>query len=243
MASHMKDSHHEDDQRELSFGMVFELEEIAFQGRRILYEASSRVLNQKKVKLTPNLFCRYCLDRSLGAGLTRLIGALNKKMSVEKLTAEVKKQYIEFLAKASLVPDAMLGAILTEARKQNVAVGALTSLPEDSALPVMSRLKLDKSVKLLVVREGSDSFPTRNCWLDLARMLALEPRRCLALTSCAASCNSALAANMRCVVIPDEFTAFQDFGGADLVVAGAEKLSAKKLFDMLHTRTCSFRQG
>jgi hypothetical protein len=36
----------------------------------------------------------------------------------------------------------------------------------------------------------------------------------------AVACRSALKAGMRCVGVPDEFTASEDFSGADSVVSG-----------------------
>lgn len=240
MAKKTEDVHDTTDQKPVSFGVVFELEELAFPGRRMIFETLSSVLKEKKIQLTPVLFSRYCLRRSVDQNLTALLNALDKrKLSVEKLTKAVNEQFNRSLAKASLAVDPFLGTILSEAKKEDAVTGALSALPSESALSVMTRLGLDESVELQVFQNTSENFPTPDCWLNLAKTLGLHPRQCVALVTCATSCRSALAAGMRCVAIPDEFTVFQDFGGADIFVEGGEKLGLKKLMSLLHT--CSFR--
>ncbi len=224
----------------LPIGIVFDLEEIAFQKRRMIYEALSHVLGKKKIKMTTQLYSRYCLTHSLDQGIEMLLNKFdNKKVSKEELTTEVNKQVKQSLAKSSLSIEPVLGAILKEAQAQNIIVGAWSVLPKESALSIMDRLKLNDFVKLHVVETQSKHFPTPGYWLRLAKMLELHSSSCLAFTTCAASCRSALAAGMRCVVIPDEFTLFQNFSGADIVVEGSEKLSLKKILPLMHV--CSFR--
>ena len=54
--------------------------------------------------------------------------------------------------------------------------------------------------------------------------------KALAIATSATSCRSALTSGCRVVVVPDEFTSFQDFGGARII---AEKLEDLNLDDAL----------
>ncbi len=42
------------------------------------------------------------------------------------------------------------------------------------------------------------------------------------------ACKSAMSADLRCVAVPDSFTAFQDFSGADLILESLEPSSARE---------------
>ena len=72
-------------------------------------------------------------------------------------------------------------------------------------------------------------YPTAETWSKLAHHCGLAPRRCVALVSSAGACRAALAAGMRCIGVPDEFTAYQYFGGADFLV---NKLDERVLRDV-----------
>ena len=230
----------ETDQKQATMGIVFKLEGVAFHGRRMMYEAIQQVLKEKKIELSPILFSRYCSQHPLDQGLAMLLKAVGKqKMSSEKLVAAANERFSHSLTDQSLELDKNVENLISEAEKENTVVGAVSALPEECASKLMSRFGLSEFVKLELFENTSHIFPTKNCWLHLAKTLGASPHQCVALVTSALSCQSALAAGMRCAVMPDEFTAFQDFGGADLVIEDNEKFDVKKLMALLHT--CSFR--
>ncbi len=47
------------------------------------------------------------------------------------------------------------------------------------------------------------------------------------------SAKAALSAGMRCVVVPDEFTVFQDFSGADVILDLESEFDPDELLNML----------
>jgi beta-phosphoglucomutase-like phosphatase (HAD superfamily) len=49
------------------------------------------------------------------------------------------------------------------------------------------------------------------------------------LVSSNTACKAALAAGLRAVAIPDDFTAHQDFGGADIIVDSASDIDAGEI--------------
>ena len=74
---------------------------------------------------------------------------------------------------------------------------------------------------------------------DVFKAIGVPACRCVAVVESAVACNAALEAGLRCVVAPDEFTAYQDFGGADQVVEDLKDVHAKDLQALLHS--CAFR--
>ena len=44
-----------------------------------------------------------------------------------------------------------------------------------------------------------------------------------------AACKSAMSADLRCVAVPDDFTSFQDYSGADLILGSLDEMSAREI--------------
>jgi len=216
------------------------LENMMCSGRRLMYEAMEHVLKGKDIELTPALFSRFALHPVMVKNLEGLLAAVGKKkVSVDKMAQDIYEQYSRNLKKSSVRLNANVEALLTDAAKAKVQTGALSFLPLDMAQELASRFGLKESLVVHGVANNSKAHPTADEWLKLTKAINLPAHRCLALTTAASSCKSALVAGMRCVVWPDAFTANQDFGGADLVIEDPQELRFKNIMALLHP--CSFR--
>lgn len=223
----------------LSRGLVLELECLALPGRRFMYESLSRILKEKDLALTPALYARFLAASSWEKGLEALLAALGKKkLSAEKLAAELAEQFTRSAQKSRLPLDAALADLLADAAKADMALGAITFLPDAVAQDLLERFGLKNLIlQVMALR----SRPLIEAWLKLAQAMKLPPYRCVALCTDAASCRAALAAGMRCAVIPDEYNVHQDFGGADVVASGLKEIRVKELLDLLSP--CQFRRS
>jgi hypothetical protein len=47
------------------------------------------------------------------------------------------------------------------------------------------------------------------------------------------ACKTALSAGMRCVVVPNNFTEFEDFGGSDYVLDSLDGGVLEEVFDLM----------
>jgi beta-phosphoglucomutase-like phosphatase (HAD superfamily) len=77
----------------------------------------------------------------------------------------------------------------------------------------------------------SKVFPSADIWLKTAKAMNIKSRRCLAVGGNMAACKSAMSADLRCLAVPDDFTSFQDYSGADLVLENPDEMSAKDILD------------
>lgn len=212
-------------------GLVLELEFMLFPGRQLMFDAFSSVLKQNQISLDQTLFSRYCLRRTIEKSLSGLLPALGKKgLATENITAKIKRQFESSLDVTSTLPTPGLPALLKKAAEKNIKIGLLSFLPQENANQLMARLSLDQQVCLQVMKKEADDLPTPDGWLSLLKVLKVVPRCAVALVDGAMACKSALAVGMRCVVFPDRFTAWQDFGGADIVT---ENISDLKLDDIV----------
>jgi len=225
-----------------SIGLVLELEFMLFPGRQLTYEAFRSVLKTSQISLEQADFSRYCLQRSTEKSLSGLLAALGKKrLTVEPIAAKIKKQVESSLNDSSCQPVPGLMALLKKASDNNIKVGLLSFLPDDNARQLMERVPLNQSaVCLHVMKKEADDLPTPDSWLSLLKsMAAVTPRCAIALVDGATACKSALAVGMCCGVVPDCFTAWQEFTGADFVAENAADLKLNEisaLFSTAHFR-------
>lgn len=224
----------------VSTGIVFELEKMAILGQRLLFEVCQKVLKDKQVALTPVLWSRFGLAANLEQGLGRFLATLDKKsLAADKLAGVIREGFYRELAKPAVKLNGALNSLLTEAAKLNIKIGALSFLPDEKAQALLVHLGLQERVKLRVVKKDAINVPTPDCWLMTCKAINVPARRCVAVVESAVASNAALEASLHCVVVPDEFTAYQDFGGADQVLEDLKDVHAKDLQALLHS--CAFR--
>ncbi len=221
-------------------GLVLELERTAVPGQRLLFDACQKALKSPGIALTPILYSRFLLEGSLADGLKRL-GAFcgHPDLDAGTLAEQAQSRMLEELAKPSVRLDPALSELLADAAKHGLAIGALSFLPAEAARALLERLGLqDRLVLHGAAKSDSDGIGP-DCWLAAAKAMGVLATRCVALATGAAACRTALEAGMRTVVIPDEWTAHQDFGGADLVLDDLKALRVKDIQALLHG--CAFR--
>jgi len=218
-------------------GLVLELEFMLFPGRQLTYKAFNSVLKDHQVVLDQAAFSRYCLQRSTGKSLPGLLAALGKKgLATETVAAKIKKQFESSLDDSSCQPAPGLMTLLKKASDNNIKVGLLSFLPEDNARQLMERVPLNQSLTCLhVMKKEAHDLPTPDSWLSLLKSMEVVPRCAIALVDGATACKSALAVGMCCGVIPDCFTAWQEFTGADFVAENAADLKLNEITALLAT--------
>ena len=224
----------------VSTGLLFELEKIAVPGQRLLFEACRKVLKDKQIALTPVLWSQYGLAAPLAQELGRLFAKMDKKsLAADKLAQEIQDIFVREITRPAVKLNAVLNALLTEVAAHNIKIGALSFLPAEQAQALLAHLGLQERVCLQVMQKADVVAPTPDCWLMTCKAIGIPAYRCVVLAENAVACHAALEAGMRCIAIPDEFTAFQDFGGADRVVEDLKELHFKDLQALLHS--CAFR--
>ena len=87
-------------------------------------------------------------------------------------------------------------------------------------------LELDKSdIDVIIPSEINDIFPKADDWLKMLKQANIEDKTIVAIVSSQLACKGALTAGASCVVVPDEYTEFQDFSGSMFIL---DNLSSEK---------------
>ena len=218
--------------------VLFMLEGLAGVGHKATFDVLTSILGEQGLKFTPVHMSRYCLHRHPELYLAELLEALDAgRQSAAGLMEDIKSGIeMQLSSKGQALPKG-LSAILKELKNQGVELAAVTALPEGPAKALSSHLGLEELGARLVIMESDPSdehdFPRADTWLKLAKNLKKNPLYCAVLAGDMATCKSALWAGMRCVVVPDSYAAFQDFGGADAVIDDIDEADTVEIVKLL----------
>jgi beta-phosphoglucomutase-like phosphatase (HAD superfamily) len=206
--------------------LIFELEYVAAKTRAVEFEALKSAMDTKGVELTPVMFSRSGMSPLHRAAVKDILTLAGKKSdAIEKAVAEVDRTVADYCEnKAEL--DEGLAKLIKATQARGIPVITFTALPKEMAKKLMARLGLDTlGVELIIPEEVKESFPRADDWLKMLKQCNKEHVTLVAVVSSQVACKGALTAGAACVVVPDEHTAFQDFGGAVMVL---EELAAEK---------------
>ena len=213
--------------------LIFELEYVAARTRAVEYESIKSAVSTKGVDLTPIMFSRSGMSPLHRTAITDVLLMAGKKAdAIEKAVAEVDKSVADYCENAAEL-DKGLEKLIKATQARNIPVLTFTALPKDLADKLMARLGLDAlGVELIVPEEVKDSFPRADDWLKMLKQCDKEHVTLVAVISSQVACKGALTAGAACVVVPDEYTVFQDFGGAVLVLDSLADEKPDTVLDM-----------
>lgn len=215
--------------------LLFELDNVALKGRELVFDVLSGILEEKGVKLSFGMFCQQCLYPPVKNYIPGILSSAGKnRLSSDKLASEVDDAVMMmFVDGNNKVPEEFTG-LLDSAIKAGAVLGAFSVFSEDNTAKIIDKTAL-KAKDVFVhcdSRDGKD-LPSSDTWLKLAKKMKVPPSCCVVVASSARSCKAALSAGMRCIVLADKFTSFQDFGGADWVTRAVDKDTVERVLGLL----------
>jgi beta-phosphoglucomutase-like phosphatase (HAD superfamily) len=213
--------------------LIFELEYVAAKTREVEFAALKSAMNTKGVELSPIAFSRSGMSPLHRTAVTDVLLQAGKKAdAIEKAVGEVDKTVAAYCENDAEL-DKGLAKLIKATQARNIPVIAFTALPEATAKKLMAKLGLDAmGVELLVPDEVKDSFPRADDWLKMLKQCNKERATLVAVVSSQVACKGALTAGAACIVVPDEFTVFQDFSGAKMVLDSLEDEKPDNILDL-----------
>ncbi len=204
------------------FAVLLEWETVALRARKGAFTLLERSLKKAGVEGFQRVtFCRtgqVLLPALLVPAVLRDLKADESLAS--KLTDEVEQGLQAYYSASGTALAPGIKEFVQRALDGNFAVGIVSLRPTEEVLALAERAGLDSGS--LVVFNGAEQagpdYPDAKTWMLAAKECGCLPRACVAVASSAKGCNGALTAAMRCIAVPDEFTDYQDFGGAEYVV-------------------------
>jgi beta-phosphoglucomutase-like phosphatase (HAD superfamily) len=223
----------EEKQTSTTHALIFELEYVAAKTRAIEFASLKSAAKTKGVELTSIAYSRSSMSPLHRAAVTDVLKRAGKKTdAIEKAVGEVNKTVAAYCENDAEL-DAGLEKLIKATQKRGIPVIAFTALPEAVANKLMAKLGLDAmGVELLIPEEVKDSFPRADDWLKMLKQCNKEHATLVAVVSSQVACKGALTAGAACIVVPDEFTVFQDFSGAKMVLENLADEKPNSILDL-----------
>jgi beta-phosphoglucomutase-like phosphatase (HAD superfamily) len=220
-------------QARATHALIFELEYVAARKRHVEYVSTKSAMKTKNVELTPVLFARAGMSPLSRPAIISILKLAGKKHdAIEKAVAEVDKAVAAYCENDAEL-DAGLAKLIKATQKRGIPVLTFTALPEAQAQKLMDKLGLtEMGVELIVPNEVKESFPRADSWLKMLKKCDKEDATLVAIVSSQIACKGALTAGAACIVVPDEYTEFQDFSGAKMVLESLNDVKPKELLDL-----------
>ncbi len=218
-----------------NIALLFELENICFQGRQVVFDVLKSMLADKDMELTPVQFSRCCVDTPVEVALPHLLELLERqRVSAEKMVPDILQGIRSSLTDNTPASPPALAGLLQKTLAAGYKLGAVSDLDAEAASQLYTRLGIgDVEDAALVTADTEMGTADAQAWKTAARTLGAVIPSCVVLTTSTRSAHAAVAAGMRCVVIPDCYTAFQDFGGTDRIIDTFDDAAGNDILDIL----------
>jgi len=215
------------------FALLFELENIVVEGRSAIFNVLNSILTEQGTELSQANFSRYCTCSVPSRYMADLLVTLGtKKLSADKTIEDLDSGLAMFYSSNDLALKDGVLAFLKAAKKRGVALGAVSGLPKEMAASVLKKTGLsDLEVEMVSFNGTAAASPRADTWMMMAKAMSIGTRQCVAIGSSSLACKAALSAGMRSVAIPDPFTDFQDFGGAEIIDGSLADINVSKVLN------------
>ena len=223
----------DEEQARATHALIFELEYVAAKKRQVEFTSTKSAVKTKGVELTPVLFSRSGMSPLSRAAITSVLKLAGKKHdAIEKAVTEVNKAVAAYCENDAEL-DKGLEKLIKAVQKQDIPVLTFTALPEAVANTLMNKLGLtEMGVELIIPDEVKDSFPRADSWLKMLKKCDKEDATLVAIVSSQIACKGALTAGAACIAVPDEYTVFQDYSGAKMVLESLSDVKPQEVLDL-----------
>ncbi|MBC8206335.1 MAG: hypothetical protein ISR85_02325 [Kiritimatiellales bacterium] len=214
--------------------LFFELETFAASGREAMFDALKKVMKSKELDVTQALFAKCGLTSRPAAAIQAMIDDSGRNLTTgDQLADQAETALKKFFADGAEL-NAALPALIKAAQAQGIEVVALSPWGEEQAAALMKKLGLDElGVELVALDCKEAVFPRADHWLRLLKQREQDTIPVIALVSSAAACRGALTAGATCVAVPDQYTSFEDFSGAKLILDSLGEMKPAELLDLV----------
>ena len=208
-------------------GVVVEFDFAAMDGAELLFKTTKKFLKDlDEISLDDALEARYLAGRTYSDGLARLFASVKTKKTAQKAARELEVAFNAAVTAA--VPEAVtvqFRNFIKALSDLGLAVAIATRADVD-AEEVRSAFGPVLGERVILYHEESEAygFPTWEAWRRACMALEMKHALVRAVSGSGFGVKAALVAGMKSVAVISDRVAWQDFGGAGVVI---EELSGK----------------
>jgi HAD superfamily hydrolase (TIGR01509 family) len=195
--------------------VLFDNDGVLVDTERLFFQLTREAFAEAGADLTPGHWMRSYLGEGLRS-LEIAVGLGVRPETAEEMVRARDEVFRQRLAQG-VPPRPGVREALTALRGR-VRMALVTSSPRDQLELVHRSTGLLPFFEFVVAKEDCERpKPAADPYLEAVRRLGVSHRRCLAVEDSARGVASALAAGVRCALIPHELTERKACGGADYV--------------------------
>jgi len=148
----------------------------------------------------------------------------NQGFSYDSFRVLQKELYYATIDNAPLFEDTI--QLVKLIHESNIPLGLTTSSSKDNTTRFLNLNNLTRYFDVVITFEDCDKRkPDPAPYILTAHRLRVDPKYCIAIEDTAIGVESAKCAGMKCIAIPNGYTANQDFSKADAVVDSAKGIT------------------
>lgn len=211
---------------------VMELEGVIVPTRRVIFETVRTVLSEQGVTFDEAAMMRHGLHAVPAHMVSDIADHFGLRAAARTaLLGKLTKALADHFRSGAVTMALGLDRILDAARGAGAVLGVLSWQEEDAARALIEKTGLIRwDPQVFCSPQPDHEFPGADVWLKALKVLGRGPRSAAALCGARSAARSALAAGMRVVAVPDEFTSYQDFGGVDAMTDHISDVTVDQLF-------------
>lgn len=214
--------------------LFFELETMGVDGRKTMFNVVQKVMKSKDMDVTPMLFSKCGITARPGAAIQALIDDSGRNLTTgDQLAEQAETAMKKFFAdEAELNP--ALPPLIRAAQEKNIQVVALSPWGDEQASALMNKLGLDEmGVELETVDCKDAVFPRADHWLRILKQRDQDLIPVIALVTSVGVCRGAMTAGATVVAVPDDYTSYEDFSGAKMILDSLGDIKPAELLDLV----------
>jgi HAD superfamily hydrolase (TIGR01509 family) len=212
------------------FGVIFDLDGVLIDSEGLYYRAYSEVLKPYGVTVSREEYEQYWIAQ--GNGPEYIVAKHQLPISPDELRQLRSPIYLQLLqSEVKLMPyvEKTLARLA-----QSFALTVATNTNREHLDFILRRLGIDFFFPVTVARQDyRGAKPLPDAFLAAAEKLGLSPTQCVVIEDTYKGVRAAVAAGMRCIAVPNEYTLHNDFSQASLVLPHLGELTAEVVHSLL----------
>jgi HAD superfamily hydrolase (TIGR01509 family) len=217
-----------ENEKDMLEAVIFDRDGILINSEEIHIQSSLKAL--EKLGIKPDLFDKKLIigRHPNDYGLDFLKKYAKFGFSYDIFRKYQKEFYYDTIDNAPIFEEAIKLIKILHASK--IPLGLATSSSKENTARFLDRTVLKKYFNAVTTFEDcTKRKPEPEPYIVTANKLQMNPKYCVAIEDTAIGVESAKRAGMKCIAIPNEYTANQDFSRADAVVNSAKEITLEFL--------------
>ena len=204
--------------------IIFDLDGLIVDSEPIHYKAHKMALEKYGIKLSKKDYLQFGVARGSKFFYETIGNKQNIKLDIPTVQKIKRVYFTDFIKTDVKLRDDFDKLIPNFYGKYKLAIASSTK--KEIIELILKKFELAKYFDLIVSgEEVKNNKPNPDIYIETAKKLGVSVVDCLVIEDSQSGLIAAKKAGMKCIAIPNDFTKFQDFSKADLILNSLDELN------------------